>query len=239
MKFLNIDSPLMRFLSRMGDLMLLNILTAILCLPIITAGAAITALHYVSLKMVRGEEGYIFKDYMRSFKQNFKQATAIWAIGLVIILIFVGDYYILLNAENVPQGLGMIILAVSIIVFVVSRYIFPVLSHFENTTLKTIKNGVFMSLMAVPKAFCMAILEITPIVLLYFTVRVMPLVLLFGISLPAYLGAMLYNTTFKKFEPEDENKPTSDEEFHVVMDEVIPEEGTIEGSETDKEESRD
>ncbi|MBO4376893.1 MAG: YesL family protein [Lachnospiraceae bacterium] len=239
MKFLNIDSPLMRFLSRMGDLMLLNILTAILCLPIITAGAAITALHYVSLKMVRGEEGYIFKDYMRSFKQNFKQATAIWAIGLVIILIFVGDYYILLNAENVPQGLGMIILAVSIIVFVVSRYIFPVLSHFENTTLKTIKNGVFMSLMAVPKAFCMAILEITPIVLLYFTVRVMPLVLLFGISLPAYLGAMLYNTTFKKFEPEDENKPTSDEEFHVVMDEEIPEEGTIEGSETDKEESRD
>ena len=219
--------------------MLLNILTAILCLPIITAGAAITALHYVSLKMVRGEEGYIFKDYMRSFKQNFKQATAIWAIGLVIILIFVGDYYILLNAENVPQGLGMIILAVSIIVFVVSRYIFPVLSHFENTTLKTTKNGVFMSLMAVPKAFCMAILEITPIVLLYFTVRVMPLVLLFGISLPAYLGAMLYNTTFKKFEPEDENKPTSDEEFHVVMDEEIPEEGTIEGSETDKEESRD
>ena len=96
-----------------------------------------------------------------------------------------------------------------------------------------------MSLMAVPKAFCMAILEITPIVLLYFTVRVMPLVLLFGISLPAYLGAMLYNTTFKKFEPEDENKPTSDEEFHVVMDEEIPEEGTIEGSETDKEESRD
>ena len=187
MKFLNIDSPLMRFLSRMGDLMLLNILTAILCLPIITAGAAITALHYVSLKMVRGEEGYIFKDYMRSFKQNFKQATAIWAIGLVIILIFVGDYYILLNAENVPQGLGMIILAVSIIVFVVSRYIFPVLSHFENTVLRTIKNGVFMSLMAVPKAFCMAILEITPIVLLYFTVRVMPLVLLFGISLPAYL----------------------------------------------------
>ena len=239
MKFLNIDSPLMRFLSRMGDLMLLNILTAILCLPIITAGAAITALHYVSLKMVRGEEGYIFKDYMRSFKQNFKQATAIWAIGLVIILIFVGDYYILLNAENVPQGLGMIILAVSIIVFVASRYIFPVLSHFENTTLKTIKNGVFMSLMAVPKAFCMAILEITPIVLLYFTVRVMPLVLLFGISLPAYLGAMLYNTTFKKFEPEDENKPTSDEEFHVVMDEEIPEEGTIEGSETVKEESRD
>ena len=229
MKFLNIDSPLMRFLSRMGDLMLLNILTAILCLPIITAGAAITALHYVSLKMVRGEEGYIFKDYMRSFKQNFKQATAIWAIGLVIILIFVGDYYILLNAENVPQGLGMIILAVSIIVFVVSRYIFPVLSHFENTVLRTIKNGVFMSLMAVPKAFCMAILEITPIVLLYFTVRVMPLVLLFGISLPAYLGAMLYNTTFKKFEPEDDNKPTSDEEFHVIMEEDPEDENNAEG----------
>ena len=219
MKFLNIDSPLMRFLSRMGDLMLLNLLTAILCIPIITAGAAITALHYVSLKMVRGEEGYIFKDYMKSFKQNFKQATAIWAIGIVIILIFVGDYFILLNAQNAPQGLGTIILAVSIIVFVVTRYVFPVLSHFENTVPKTIKNGVFMSMLAAPKALCMAVLEIAPIVLLYFSVRLVPVVLLFGIALPAYLGAMLYNATFKKFEPEDKEEPVSDMDFHVVVDE--------------------
>lgn len=223
MKFLNIDSPLMRFLSRMGDLMLLNLLTAVLCIPIITAGAAITALHYVSLKMVRGEEGYIFKDYMKSFKQNFKQATIIWAIGLVIILIFVGDYFILLNAQNVPQGLGTIILAVSIIVFVVTRYVFPVLSHFENTVPKTIKNGVFMSMLAAPKALCMAVLELAPIVVLYFSVRVVPVVLLFGIALPAYLDAMLYNTTFKKFEPEEKDELTSDMDFHVVVEN---EEGT-------------
>jgi len=216
----------------MGDLMLLNLLTAVLCLPVITAGAAITALHYVNLKMVRGEEGYIFRDYMKSFKQNFKQATAIWAIGLVIIAIFIGDYFILLNVPNAPRGLGTVILAVSLVVFVVTRYVFPVLSHFENSVYKTIKNGVLMSMMAAPKALCMAILEVAPIVLLYFTARVMPLILLFGISLPTYLGAMLYNTTFKKFEPEDENKPVSDMDFHVVTDEEETAETVEEKDET-------
>lgn len=219
MKFFNLDSPVMRFLSRMGDLMLLNVLAVVFSLPVITAGASFTALHYVCLKLVRGEEGYLAKDFVKSFKQNFKQATIIWAFGLVIIAIFVCDYFILLNGENMPQGLGTIVIAISIIIFYVTRYVFPVLSHFENTVGKTIKNGVFMSILATPKSICMAVLEIAPLVILFYTVRLIPLVLFFGLSLPAYLGAMMYNGTFKRFEPESEEKVVSDEEFHVVVDE--------------------
>jgi len=218
MKFMNLDSPVMRFLGRMGDLMLLNIITTICCLPIITVGAALTALHYESLKLVRGEEGYLFKDYFHSFKQNFKQATIIWLIMLALILIFVGDYYIVVNSGiSFPQGMNTTLIAIAIVLFWVSQYIFPVLSHFDNTVFKTIKNGAFMSLMAAPKSLCMAIMAIAPIVGLYASARIIPIVLLFGISLPAYLSAMLYNGTFKKFEPEPE-EVVSDEEFHVLME---------------------
>ena len=68
MKLFDLDSPVMRFLSKMADLMILNILTMICCLPLFTAGAAFTALHYVCLKMVRNEEGYIAKSYFKAFK---------------------------------------------------------------------------------------------------------------------------------------------------------------------------
>ena len=55
MKFFNLDSPVMVFLSKVANLMILNVLTIICCIPIFTAGAAITALYYVTIKMARGD----------------------------------------------------------------------------------------------------------------------------------------------------------------------------------------
>ena len=62
--FFNMDSPVMRFLSRVCDLMILNFMCLICCIPIVTIGASVTALYSVTLKMVRGEESYIFKGFL-------------------------------------------------------------------------------------------------------------------------------------------------------------------------------
>ena len=63
MKLFNLDSPVMVFLSKVANLMILNVLTIICCIPIFTAGAAITALYYVTIKMARGDDPYIIKGY--------------------------------------------------------------------------------------------------------------------------------------------------------------------------------
>ena len=76
-RFFNMDSPVMNFLGRVADLVWLNILYIICCLPIFTIGAATSALYYVTMKMVADEEGYITKSFFKSFKDNFKQATII------------------------------------------------------------------------------------------------------------------------------------------------------------------
>lgn len=217
-KIFDLDSPVMRFLSRMADLMILNVIMTICCLPIITIGASVTAMHYVMLKMVRNEEGYIVKDFFKSFKLNFKQATIIWLIMLVLIFVFVGDYFIVNYSGIVfPQKMGLVLAIVAALVFIVSTYIFPVLSRFDNTIKNTIKNGCIMSIMAAPKAVLMALLTVAPVVLALVTPAILPLVLLFGIALPGFLSAKLYSGTFRKFEPEVE-PPAPEEEFHVVFD---------------------
>ena len=230
-KIFDMDSPVMRFLSRMADLMILNLLMTICSLPIITIGASATAMHYVMLKLVRNEEGYIVKDFFKSFKLNFKQATIIWLIMLVLIFVFVGDYFIVnYSGIEFPEGMAFVLMVIAVLVFIVSMYIFPVLSHFENTVKNTIKNGCIMSIMAAPKALLMAVLTVAPVLLIFVIPELLPMVLLFGISFPAYLGAMLYSGTFRKFEPEVE-PPTPEEEFHVVFDdepEELPEEKTEE-----------
>lgn len=228
-KIFDLDSPIMRFLSRMADLMILNLVMTVCCMPIITIGASVTAMHYVMLKIVRGEEGYIVKDFFKSFKLNFKQATIIWLIMLVMIFIFVGDYLIVnYSGIEFPQGMGLILTVVAVLIFIVSTYIFPVLSRFDNTVKNTIKNGCMMSIMAAPKAVLMALLTVSPVILALITPQILPLVLLFGIALPGFLSAKLYSGTFRKFEPEVE-PPAPEEEFHVVFDdeeEEQPEEET-------------
>ena len=76
-----LDSPLMNFLGRVCDIMILNVLLIVFSIPIFTAGAAITAAYSVSYKMVKNEESYIIKGFWKAFKENFKQSTVIWAGG--------------------------------------------------------------------------------------------------------------------------------------------------------------
>ena len=67
------DSPFMRALNVLADLMILNIITIICCIPVVTAGASFTAMHYVLLKRVRGTEGYIVSTFFDAFKKNLKK----------------------------------------------------------------------------------------------------------------------------------------------------------------------
>lgn len=204
-KFFSLDSPLMRFLNRMADLIWLNILTAICCIPIFTIGAALTSMHYVLLKLVRDEEGYLTKSYFHSFKQNFKQATGIWMMFFVALLVFIGDLYILSHNEF-PKALSIVIYAIIAFVAVVFVMVFPVLSRFDNSVKNTIRNSLLMGIANLPKTLAMLVLYIIPWVLGYFFYQVIPFVIMFGISLPAYISAKMYSGVFKKYEPETESE---------------------------------
>ena len=171
----------------------------------ITAGAALTALHYSCLKLVRGEESYITKDYFRSFKRNFGQATLIWLIFLVIGALLVFDlWYMLLS--GLAEDPNMIVLAgiflASLFYLFTLAFVFPVQSHFINPIGKTIKNSFLISIMALPKTILIIALWLVPAVIMYFIDQAFLLCVLFWFSVPAYIAALLYNKTFKKFEPE-------------------------------------
>lgn len=213
-RFFDLESPLMRVLNRVADLMILNLLMVVCCIPIITTGAAVTAMHYVLLKMVRGEEGYLIRGFFKSFKANFKQATLIWLIMLVVIAVYIGDTVILLfSGIAFPKPLTIVVTAVGIIISLIGMYIFPLLARFDNSIRNTIKNAAFMAVGNLPKTILMAVFYVVPLVIVYFSSYAMLFVFLFGISGPAYGAAWLYSNIFKKFEPEVEE--VSDMDFTV------------------------
>lgn len=230
MKLFDLDSPLITFLGKLADLMWLNILTMICCIPIITAGAALTSLHYMALKIIRNEECYITRGYFKSFKENFKQATLIWLLFVVVIGMLIADFYIVYKTDlEMPQFVSIGLMSIAILVGFTFMYVFPVLAKFENTIIGTLKNAFVMSILQFPKTILMIVMNIIPVVLMLFVYQVFPLVFLFGISLPAVGAAWLYNPFFKKLEAQmlgDEEQPVVSEEdderiFKDELDESI------------------
>lgn len=223
MKFFDLDSPLMQILTKMADLMWLNILTMICCIPIITAGASITAMHYMALKIVRNEETYITKGFFKSFKENFGQATIIWMILLAVAAVLGGDYYIILKSGvEINRVIKIIIMAMSIFVLFTAVMVFPVQAKFVNPISRTIKNAFAISILQFPKTLLMMVLAVLPIILYIVSWRLFPIVFLFGLSLPAYGSALLYNKTFLKMEQQFmEANEAAQEETEALEDDRI------------------
>lgn len=217
-RFLDMDSPVMRILNRLADLLILNFLMIICCIPVITVGAAFTAMHYVLLKMVRDEEGYLIRGFFKSFAANFKQATVLWLIMLLIIGVYIGDGLIFqYSSIQFPKPLMIAVVAIAILLLMTAVYVFPLQARFENTVKNTLKNAMILAFANLPKTILMVVLYALPLVIGYFSSYALIFMIMFGISAPAYGAALLYSGIFKKFEPEKEE--VSDLDFSINVDE--------------------
>lgn len=156
-KLFRMDSPLMRFLTKIADLMVLNILFCVTSIPLITIGASWTALYSVTLKMVRDEEGSVSRSYFRSFRQNFKQATLLWLGVLVVLALLVLDIRVLngMAGGTAPGLLRVGVEILALLGIMVLQYLFPSLARFEASLADTLKNACMMALAHLPKTALM------------------------------------------------------------------------------------
>ena len=156
-KLFRMDSPLMRFLTKIADLMALNILFCVTSIPLITIGASWTALYSVTLKMVCDEEGSVSRSYFRSFRQNFGQATLLWLGVLVVLALLVLDIRVLngMAGGTAPGLLRVGVEILALLGIMVLQYLFPSLARFEASLADTLKNACMMALAHLPKTALM------------------------------------------------------------------------------------
>ena len=130
MGLFNIESPLMQTLGKVADLMWLNILTLVCCIPIVTAGASFAAMHNICLNMARGEEYYVTKGFFKAFKECFRQGTIAWLMLILVTALLIGDYLILQSVEF-PFIVRVLIAVVALIVLLTATFIFPTIARFR------------------------------------------------------------------------------------------------------------
>lgn len=204
MRLFRFDSPLMQFLTRVYDLMIVNLLFLLCALPIFTLGAAITAMYRVLIDLHNESENGIIISFFRAFRDNFKHATSIFLILLFPTLLITYELWIYFSGavENNVVVAIIFILPSILLLFIVS-YVYPLTAQFENSPLKTIKNACLFSIIHLPTTILIATINLLPVVLLlFFTdffLRICILVLMLGFSLIAYADTILLLRVFKKY----------------------------------------
>ena len=203
MKFFNYDSPIMQFLSRITDLFILNFLFLICSIPIVTIGAAATALYSVTLKMARNEESYIFSSFFRAFKSNFKHSTVSWLILLLAGIVLAMDYRAVgIMGGSFQQIFSFLLFFLCIIFLFPAIYIFPYIARFENTIKNSLKNAFIISIAQLPYTVLLLLLLAAAVAFtMFIDFRIVVFVwFVIGFSGLAYLGSFLYRRAFQKFE---------------------------------------
>lgn len=217
MRIFNADSPLMEGLSKVADLVILNLVVLVCCLPVVTIGAAMTGMHYVLLKMARNEEGYIVRSYFKSFKENFLQATGMWLIFLAIAFVFYLDIKLTggggADLLHLPAVFRYLLIAGGVYVFMVYLYAFPLLARFKNSVFGTLRNAAVLAVASFPRTIGMTIATFFLPMAVWFFTPLLPVLVLGGFTLPGYVCAQLYSPIFKKIEKAGgEDVPEEEEE---------------------------
>lgn len=205
MNFFVIDSPVMRFLGRVGDILLLNIVFVVTSIPVITIGTALSALYTVAMKLVRGEDPAIIKEYLKAYKRNFKPATICWLIMAVIgVLLFVDFRLVAVfsgTAYTVMRLLLAMILGIWLLTFL---YLFPYIARFDNTIFNSMKNALFLSVAHIPSTLMMLGVAIGLLIITLFTSKTFVIGTIlwtfFGFAILAYVQSFLLCRIFTKYE---------------------------------------
>lgn len=195
------DSWLIRFLTKVCDLLFLNILFLLSCMTIVLSGAAITSLYAVTLKMMRGEDYTPSKDFFRELRRNFLSSIPAAVLFFVDVML-VAMLRTVLYAETllIQPALFVSLSIAAIFLTALLSYLFPLLARFENTFPKHLWNAGRLALANLPVTFLLTIVNLLPLLLsLIFPSLLGPVAafwLLFGFAAGAYLNSFYLNRIF-------------------------------------------
>lgn len=195
------DSLLIRFLTKVCDLLFLNIILVLSCATIVFSGAAVTALYAVTLKMIRGEDYDPLKGYIRAVWKNFipsVPATLLFFVEVMLISVLRTVLY----AETLMMSpvLFVLLAIVAVLLTAFLSYLLPLLARFDNTFLQHLGNAARLALANLPVTCLLTVVNLLPLLLCMLFPSLLGVVfafwLLFGFALGAWVNSFYLNRIF-------------------------------------------
>lgn len=195
------DNPFFNAMGKLGDLILLNMTFILFCVPIITIGSSVSALHTAIGKLSRNHESHVIRDFFLAFKENFKNSTIIWLIlAAAGAIIYFAAFFIYRSQIGVLYIPFIFILTIYVFIFI---YAFPLQAEFINTPLRILKNSLLTAVRHLPQTIGLVLIISLPICITLMLPEIIYITMVYwvliGFSLASFISAFLYRSVFKLY----------------------------------------
>ena len=208
--FFSLDSKFMRTMSMIADLIILNVIYLVTCLPVVTIGAASTAMYTVCFRLGTAREGSLVKGYFRAFRDEFRQATLVWLFLLLFGAASCVNIFIFLSMDGWMHYLFFPFVLFLLVVLMMMGYAFPLLSQFRNDTKSVIKNALIFSVAYLPRTVLIVVINVFPWALLltnlYLFLQVGFMWVIIYFAAAAYINARLLKKVFAPYMEQEEEE---------------------------------
>lgn len=202
-----LDSPVMRLFTLVTNLVCLNMLWLLCCLPVITAGVATTAMYYVVFQYINKQDDAVIKPFFAAIKDNFRQATPIWVLNLLIGAALAAEVFYL--SQGAEGWLIAIFAILAFIYFGASSYLYPIMARYDAPTRNSVMNCFALSLRHLPSTLLVVCLNTVPLAMYFLKTdlfwKTSILWLVGGFALVAYANGRILLSIFKRYENPVEN----------------------------------
>ncbi len=194
----------------LGQLVLVNVLFLLCSLPVVTMGISATAASAVLLRIQRGEDRHVVRQFFAAFRENWKCAGITWLVVLLTLGICLADLYIALALDSFLWK--VVAMAGLNVVGLVCAFLFPLQARYENTCRNHLRNAVVLGIAHLPRLLLVWLTWMVPVLLTFWTVQtfysLLIIWLLLGFSSLQYVTLRILRPVFRSLEePEDkENK---------------------------------
>ena len=198
---INLDSRILSALTRIFDTLMATILFVLCCLPVVTIGAAASAM-YATMIRIAGDgcsstAGYFFGV----FKDNFKQASVIWLpvalVGLVVAADIVACWGFEMKLTLILAVMRGLTVCCTCLYLAVSIYLFAGIAVYRVTWKQALANALQWTMKKLPATAGLVLLSfvmaVSVLILWYFALPVIALCLylqgkillhVFGLKVP-------------------------------------------------------
>ena len=226
----HLDNPVFQVLTRIADLAMLSVVCIVCCLPVVTIGPALVALHKTVYDLTIERGSGILRTYFRAFRENLRQGIIAGLLGLLAVAAAVCDI-ILLRLYYKGSAYTLLICLLYLLSFLilgVLAYLLPLIGRYENKLSQHFQNALILCIRFLPKTIAMVFIHLLPLLMALFLpnmlVFTLPFWLFIGLGFFAQADAFLLRPVFEMLErpkegPREEDPEEDDEEEDEGLEE--------------------
>ncbi len=229
------ESKLMQALMYIGDLIILNVLFVLCCIPIFTIGAAQTGLYSgLRVLMDKEDDSSPSRAFFKGFADGFGRITLIWLMFLVLFVLIIANLVpvMVLEFSGYPHAPVAVSLAGLILCAIFYNLIVLFHTRFSCTFKQLFRNSLLMivahPLRSILSALIVWIPLLIPVLDFYLFMQLTPVILAVGFSVVFLFSFTLTNKPFMTLIQHfnDQNNPKK-EGSESAEAEALPEETTL------------